>query len=128
MPDTDPPEIPATSIAQVIWLAREMGEATSVGAHDGVRDYASYSQAEREFRDYVANLTEEEQYALVAVMWIGRDSFSADEYAEALATAEAEATNKTEDYLSGIPMLADYLESGLEALGFSPGDVESGVI
>ena len=122
------PEIHASTIAQVIWLAREMGEATTIGAHDGMRDSASYSQAHREFRDFVNNLNDEEKYSLVAVFWIGRDSFSADEYDEAVRTAEQEATNSTADYLTGVPMLADYLESGLEALGISPGEAEESVV
>ncbi len=122
------PEIHAQTIAQVIWLSRELGEATSVGAHDGVRDSASFNQTHRQLRDYIANLTEEEKYSLVAVFWIGRDSFSADEYDEAVRTAEEESTNPTEDYLMGVPMLADYLESGLEALGISPTDAEESVV
>ena len=126
MPES--PEIHAATIAQVIWLAREMGEATSVGARDGIRNGASYNLAAREFRDFVGNLTDEEKYSLVAVMWIGRDSFSADEYEEAVRTAEQEAVNRTEDYLANMPMLADYLESGLESLGISPYDAEDGVV
>ena len=122
------PEIYATTIAQVIWLSRELGEATAVGAHDGIRDSASFNQTRRELRDYIANLTEEEKYSLVAVFWIGRDSFSADEYEEAVRTAEEESTNPTEDYLLGMPLLADYLESGLEALGISPSDAEESVV
>lgn len=122
------PEIHAAAIAQVILLAREIGEATAIGARDGVRHAGSGSQATRELRGFIANLTEEEQYSLVAVAWIGRESFAADEYAEAYETARQEATNPTEDYLTGMPLLADYLESGLEALGISPGDAEQGVI
>lgn len=122
------PEIHAGSIAQVILLAREIDESTMIGAHDGMRHHGAGSQAMRELKDFIANLTEEEQYSLVAVMWIGRDSFDADDYDEAYATAQQEATNATEDYLSGIPMLAEYLESGLEALGIAPGAAEQDVI
>ena len=57
-------------------------------------------------------------------MWIGRESFDADEFEEAKATALAEATAPTEDYLSGIPELPDYLEDGLEALGINVADAE----
>jgi hypothetical protein len=121
------PEIHADMIAQVIALAREIDEATVVGAHDGMRDSAAGSMAARELKDFIANLTEEEQYSLVAVMWIGRDSFDADDYDEAYRTAEQEATNATEAYLAGIPLLADYLESGLESLGIAPGEAEKGV-
>lgn len=122
------PEIHAGTIAQVILLAREIDESTIIGARDGMRDHGAGSQAMREFKDFIANLTEEEQYSLVAVMWIGRDSFDAEDYDEAYATAQQEATNATEAYLAGIPMLAEYLESGLEALGIEPGAAEEDVI
>ena len=122
------PEIHADAIAQVILLAREIDEATVVGARDGMRAHGSGLQAMRELKGFIANMTEEEQYSLVAVMWIGRDSFGADDYDEAYATAQQEATNATEVYLSGTPMLAEYLESGLEALGIAPGAAEEDVI
>ena len=47
---------------------------------------------------------------------------------EAVETARAERTNPTQDYLLGIPLLADYLEEGLEKLGHSVEDVEQGVL
>lgn len=118
------PEIHADSIAEVILLAREIQDTGSLDARDGVYHKTGASTAEKEFRSFVSNLTEEEKLSLVAVMWIGRDSFSADEYDEAYQTAAEEATNSTEDYLLGVPLLADYLESGLDALGVSPGDAE----
>ena len=37
---------------------------------------------------------------------------------------KAEATAPTEDYLLGETMLADYLEAGLEALGYDVEDLE----
>ncbi|KEO60127.1 DUF3775 domain-containing protein [Thioclava indica] len=73
----------------------------------------------RELRAFIAALNEDEQAALTAVMWIGRETFDASELDEAVNTAKAEATVPTEDYLLGIPMLADYLEDGLSALGVS---------
>ncbi len=122
------PEIHAGTIAQVILLAREMQESTQVGAHDGIRDASAGNQANSEFKAFVSGLTEDEQYSLVAVMWIGRDSFSAEEYDEAYTTAQQEAVNKTEDYLVGTPMLADHLEAGLEALGIDPGEAEDDLL
>lgn len=122
------PEIHSDAVAEVILLAREIREAVSVGARDGLRHSGSGNLATRELREFVDNLTEEERYSLVAVMWIGRDSFSADEYDEAYETARQESTNSTASYLLGVPMLADYLESGLEALGISSGDAEQGLM
>ncbi|MGD9917256.1 MAG: DUF3775 domain-containing protein [Paenirhodobacter sp.] len=81
----------------------------------------------RELRAFIAGLNEDEQAALTAVMWIGRETFDASELDEAIATARAEATAPTEDYLLGIPMLADYLEDGLNALGLSLEEAEEDI-
>ena len=70
-----------------------------------------------ELRAFIDNLNMDEQSALVAIAWVGRGAFEAEDYAEAVATAEAEATTPTADYLMGMPHLAENLESGLEALG-----------
>ena len=50
--------------------------------------------------------------------------FAPDELEEALSTARAEQTNRTEDYLLGMPLLPDYLEEGLDRLGYSVEDAE----
>ena len=78
-------EISTYKIAQVILMAREL------------------DRAEAELRAFIDRLTEEEQASLVAVMWIGRGSFEADELEEAIRTAAAEATTPTADYLIGSP-------------------------
>jgi hypothetical protein len=103
-------QINLTKVANVILMAREL------------------DRAEGELRAFLDRLTEEEQVDLVAVMWIGRDSFDADEFEEARATAIAEATVPTPDYLIGTPHLSDHLEAGLEALGLSVQDEEDDLI
>jgi len=77
---------------------------------------------------FFETLREEELTDLVAVMWIGRGSFEPEELAEARATAIAEATVPTPDYLMGTPHLSDHLENGLEALGLSAFDEEDDLI
>ncbi|KFE34047.1 DUF3775 domain-containing protein [Thioclava atlantica] len=81
----------------------------------------------RELRAFIAALNEDEKAALTAVMWIGRDTFDPSELEEAIATARAEATAPTEDYLLGIPMLSDHLEDGLNALGISLEEAEEDI-
>lgn len=81
-------------------------------------------RAERELRGLLDTLNDDEQAELVAIMWIGRGSFEAEDLAEALATARAEATTPTADYLIGTPHLSDHLEAGLEALGIDPSEAE----
>lgn len=103
-------EISLTKVANVILMARELG------------------RAEGELRAFLERLTEEEQTDLVALMWIGRGSFDADEFQEARETAIAEATVPTPDYLMGTPHLSDHLEAGLEELGLSAYDEEDELI
>ena len=85
-------------------------------------------RAENELRGFVETLNEEECFSLIAVMWIGRDSFGADDYAEALSTAQSEAVTPTADYLIGTPHFADHLEAGLEALGLSAAQAEEDLL
>lgn len=103
-------DISITKIANVILMAREL------------------ERAEGELHAFLENLNEDELISLVAVMWIGRDSFAADELEEAKATARAEATTPTADYLLGTPHLSDHLENGLDALGLSASDEEDDLV
>jgi light-regulated signal transduction histidine kinase (bacteriophytochrome) len=100
-------EISARKVAQVAMMAREL------------------NRAEGELRAFVDRLNEDEQAELVAVMWIGRESFFAEDLAEAIATAKSEASTPCADYLLGTPHLSDHLENGLDALGISAEDVEN---
>lgn len=83
------------------------------------------SRAEGEMRAFIDRMDEEEQAALVAIMWIGRGAFEVDEWADAFGTAMNEATTPTADYLIGTPHLADHLEAGLDAMGISAIDEEN---
>lgn len=107
--------ISPSKIAHVIIRARKF-DADVPGSGQG-----------RELRAFIAGLNEDEKAGLTAVMWIGRETFEAEEFDEAFETARAEATAPTEDYLLGIPMLADYLEDGLNALGLSLEEAEEDI-
>ena len=61
-------------------------------------------------------------------MWVGRGTFAPEDLAEAVSTARRERVNKTEDYLLGVPLLSDYLEEGLERLGYRIEDAEEGIL
>lgn len=114
-------EITADKIAYIIIRAREYESGVNAWAHSGHR---TGHGVRTELHEFIASLNDDEQAALTAVMWIGRESFDADELDEAMATAKAERSAPTEDYLMGEPRLADYLEAGMEALGSSPEDAE----
>jgi hypothetical protein len=107
--------ISPAKIANVIIRARKF-DADVPGSGQG-----------RELRAFIANLNEDEKASLTAVMWIGRETYDASELDEAIETARAEATAPTEDYLLGVPMLADYLEDGLNALGISLEEAEEDI-
>lgn len=124
-------EIQPEKVAHVAIRAREID--AKVGRWDGKGDTADADTiletragdaTEGELRAFIDTLNADEQASLVAVMWIGRETFGADELAEAIQTAKDEATGPTADYLLGVPLLSDYLEDGLDALGFNPSDLE----
>ena len=75
--------------------------------------------------DYIGTFNEDEKASLVALMWVGRETFTPAEFDEAARVAMLEATVPTEDYLSGIPELAEYLEDGLDLLGIDVVEVEA---
>jgi hypothetical protein len=81
-----------------------------------------------ELVSFINALNEDEQVHLVALAWIKRGTFAAEEFDEAVETARNERVNATSRYLVGMPLLADYLEEGLEKLGISVADAESDVL
>ncbi|HET6322109.1 MAG TPA: DUF3775 domain-containing protein [Hyphomicrobium sp.] len=80
-----------------------------------------------ELAGFIDRLNYDEQANLVALMWVGRGTYEKEEFDEAVETARAERINATAGYLMGIPLLADYLEEGLEKMGYSVDDIESDV-
>lgn len=124
-------------VAHVIVKAREYDAKVASWGDEGNADDANSDAAledhvndptRSEVADFIAVLNVDEQASLVALTWVGRGTYSADEFAEALETAKAESVNKTEDYLLGIPILADYLEEGLEKMGYSVEEVEKDIL
>lgn len=91
---------------------------------DTILESRASDATEGELRAFISSLNSDEQASLVAVMWIGRDTFTADDLEEAIQTAKDEADTPTADYLLGIPLLPDYLEDGLNALGYDVSDLE----
>ncbi len=71
----------------------------------------------QELTEAIDDLNEQEAAELVALMWVGRGTYDAEDWDEALATAHQEATNATSAYLTGTPLLGDYLDDGLNAMG-----------
>jgi len=91
-----------------------------------LEDYTS-DPTRAELAGFIERLNYDEQANLVALMWVGRGTYEKEEFDEAVDTARAERINATAGYLMGIPLLADYLEEGLEKMGYSVDDIESDV-
>ncbi|GAA5079936.1 DUF3775 domain-containing protein [Roseibacterium beibuensis] len=103
-------EISVRKVAQIVLMGHEL------------------DRAEGELRAFIERLNEDEAAELVALFWIGRGSFDADDWAEAVETAQAEATVPTADYLLGSPHFSDHLEAGCEAMGIDVADEEDGLM
>lgn len=73
----------------------------------------------QEVKQAIDDLEQDQQTNLVALMWIGRGDYSAEEWEDALDQARQSWTPHTADYLLTTPLVADYLEDGLQSLGFS---------
>ena len=124
-------QISPRRVAHIIIRAREID--AKVGTWDRAGDSVDSDSilsarrgdaTEAELRAFIKRLNEDEKASLVAIMWIGRETYEAEELDEAIQTARDEATTPTENYLLGVPLLADYLESGLEKLGVDVTGVE----
>ena len=62
----------------------------------------------------------------MALTWIGRGDYRADEWDEVLGQMRDVREQRTVDYLLGTPLLADYLEEGLSLFGLSCEEFELG--
>ncbi len=129
-------EISPQKVAHVIVKAREFDAKVDAWEEEGTSDSDSDSILEdfagdatrSEAAQFIGGLNDDEQANLVALAWVGRGSFSAEEFSEAVETAKSEKVNKTEDYLLGIPLLADYLEDGLDKMGISVEAAEEDIL
>ena len=85
--------------------------------HDGLAEEVTENLLAQELRQLIADLNVDEIAELIALAWIGRGDFDASEWAEAVAAARERGTRRVADYLLGMPMLGDWLDDGLEAIG-----------
>ena len=72
-----------------------------------------------ELTSLINSLSEDEQTDLVALMWLGRDDYSADDWSDVRGEAARAHNDRTAGYLIGTPLLGDFLEEGLSKLGYS---------
>lgn len=85
--------------------------------HDGLAEEEQDDLRSSELRGLIGDLNVDQRVELLAITWIGRGDFSAEEWEDALAEARRRNLRRIPDYLMALPMLDDHLEAGLEAIG-----------
>jgi Protein of unknown function (DUF3775) len=129
------PEINPAKVCFVIEKAREllsedvgMPPDASNPTDDGERIVLTDANNafRRELVEFVRDLDVDESAALVALAWIGRGDFEAEDWKSAVTAAGDRHEGPTWKYLLGIPLLPDYLQDALSAFGRSCEDYELG--
>jgi hypothetical protein len=121
--------IPLEKLAYIVEKAREFDAEVPSDAEDGSNP-ADDDEREilldtpdnptaQELRDAINGLNLDEREELLALTWLGRGDYDASGWPEALQQARQTGTATETQYLLGTPLLADYLEEGVSALGLS---------
>jgi hypothetical protein len=122
------PEINPAKVCFVIEKSREL-QSEDVGAETDASSAAddderavmagANASIRRELVQFIKELDVDEAAALVAMTWIGRGDFDAEDWQGAVDAASERREGPTWKYLLGIPLLPDYLEDALSAFGRS---------
>ena len=107
IPDTDPDEGSNAS-----------DDGARDALEDGLDEDGDNNPAEAELRAIVDDLAEDEQAEVIALAMIGRGTFDATEWADALDEA-TEEIDAAADWMLGQPTLSTDLEAGLAAFDLS---------
>jgi hypothetical protein len=73
----------------------------------------------QEIVETVSDLEPIQQVNLVALLWLGRGDYELEEWDEIIEEAKAQWTPRTAEYLTATPLVADYLQEGLQLHGHS---------
>ncbi len=129
----------AESVFYILMKAREFdvkvepegldrdSDAVDDGCLEILEDYADDPTFD-ELQEAIKVLNEDQLHELVALVWLGRGTYSKEEWHEAVkAAADADPGGKTTPaYLIGTPLLSDFLEEGLSQMGVSVEEFEIG--
>lgn len=76
----------------------------------------------QELATFINDLREDQQATLVALMYVGRGDYSANEWFEAYRLAQSELSDHTGEYLLSRPLVADDIAQALNLLGIENSD------
>lgn len=122
------PSIDPDKVCHIIVKARALSAKTDSGIADSgsdmidddmleVLDEETEDATDQELAAFLDGLNVDEQIELVALAWIGRGSFTREEWDEAVREARHAHGRRTVEYLTGMPLLGDYLADGLAEFG-----------
>lgn len=74
------------------------------------------NSAYQELLSSINSLNVEARSELVALMWLGRGTYTKAEWSSAVDDARDASNDHTAEYLMGAPLLPDYLEEGLSMM------------
>lgn len=124
-------EINKAIVCNIILKARELGiEDDLVPPHDPSDPLdINWKQALAEYqndltyielKDLINGLEPDQQDKIIALFYLGRGDYELDQWGSALEMARNISSENRVDYLLAHPLLADYLEEGLDKFGISP--------
>lgn len=131
------PTISTETVCFVVVKARELdvkvapeelddgSNPTDDGMQRILEDYAD-DPTYAELRSFLAAQNDDDLKQLVALTWIGRGDYGAEDWDEVLSEVRDVRERHTVDYLLGTPLLADYLEEALSQFGLSCEEFELG--
>jgi hypothetical protein len=127
-PDVPELNIATDKIAFVVEKAREFdvkeadsdpdsgSNAIDDGDADVLEDKAD-DLTRQELVSFINGMNTDEKAELVALAWVGRGTYTINDWTDAVSTARSEHGKHTAKYLLEMPLLGDYLEDGLAEFG-----------
>ena len=121
-------KISTAKIARAIARAREhdviaaswenqIQQSFHEGLGDAIIDAFVTGSTRGTLAEFIESLDKDEKASLLAIALIGRGAFPPESLAEVVERAKSESIYTEDNYLIGIPLLAEYLHEGMEKLG-----------
>ena len=134
-PDDDDVDLGVSleTVATVVDLARAIQVKEETDADQATEDANSEAallqespddMTEDSLRQFIDELNEDEQAALIALAWVGRGDYGPEDWEEARSLAAERNESGTASYLLEMDMLGDLFAEGVASFGLSIEDVE----
>jgi hypothetical protein len=103
-----------------------MEDAPALTEHEHtILDATIDNPTRQELIEAIRALNNDQRVEVIAMMWLGRGDAAASEWPQLIRLARERHNSRDAEYLAGTPLLADYLEEGAAALGYSLEGLES---